>query len=166
VVSGRPVFQRLHAWRSRVLEWGVLLVVLLALAFMFYRQVRVVQGQAELAGIKSTLGALRTAFVLAHLAQAVSAPSADAAQAQRNPFLLLERLPANYAGEASASVDDSQPTGSWIFDPKCVCVAYFPQNPEWLEVSTGALWFRIETGTGPHRIEPSQVYVWQGEPIK
>jgi hypothetical protein len=166
VVSGRPVFQRPQAWRGRVLEWGVLLVVLLALAFMFYRQVRVVQGQAELAGIKSTLGALRTAFVLAHLAQAVSAPPADAAQAQRNPFLLLERPPANYAGEVSAGVDDSQPTGSWIFDPKCVCVAYIPQNPEWLERPSIALWFRVETAASPYRIEPSQVYVWQGESIK
>jgi hypothetical protein len=149
----------------RVLEWGALLAVVLALAFLFFRQVRVVQGQAELAGIKSTLGALRTAFVLGHLKQAVSVSSADATQAQRNPFLLLERLPSNYAGEASAGVDDSQPTGSWMFDPRCVCVAYIPQNPEWLELPASALWFRIETGTSPFRIEPSQVYVWQGEPI-
>ena len=51
-------------WSVRIVEWSLLAAVIVLLVLLFARQVRVIQGQGELAAVKSTLGALRTALVL------------------------------------------------------------------------------------------------------
>ena len=148
-----------------MVEWGILVVVVRVLAGVFGRQVRVVQGQAERASVQSTLGALRTAFVVDHLQQAVNASKSLVAVPQRNPFLLLKALPANYAGEFAVLKMDALAPGSWVFDPDCGCIGYLLLYPQWLEspLDTTAVWFRIGVPPEALQITPSKAYVWQGQ---
>ncbi|MDR7306972.1 hypothetical protein [Rhodoferax saidenbachensis] len=140
------------------------------MATVFVWQLREVRGQAELAQIKNTLGALRTALVLEHLAAVAgnrsnAAPSA--ALAQRNPFLALATLPANYAGLADAEALAALPGGSWVFDPDCTCVGYHPMETDRLESPLGAqaLWFQVSKPPGPLQITSQMSYVWMGQVV-
>ncbi len=105
-------------WTVRMLEWSLLAAVVAVLVLLFAGEVRVTKGQGELAAVKSTLGALRTALVIDHLQKKVMAGSSPVAQAQRNPFELLQRQPANYAGEVTPAQAVAAPPGSWVFDPQ------------------------------------------------
>ena len=69
-----------------MVEWTILALVVLLLVLVFARQMRILQGQAELSAIKTTLGALRTAFVLDHLRKQVVDGATTAPPAQHNPF--------------------------------------------------------------------------------
>ncbi|APW41275.1 hypothetical protein RS694_01100 [Rhodoferax saidenbachensis] len=152
-------------------EWGVLLLLVLVLATVFVRQVRQVQGQAELAQIKSTLGALRTALVVAHLEATVATGRGNAQHAgmpaQRNPFLALASLPANYAGVATPEEMVALPGGSWVFDPVCACVGYHPMESDRLELPQGeqSLWFQISPPPGPLQLRAQMPYVWMGQVV-
>ena len=148
----------------RSAEWSLLFVCILVLIGVFGRQFRFVQGQGELAAIKTTLGALRTALVVDHL-QAAVAGHKVVAQLQRNPFLVLDHLPANYAGVLGAVKLGSVPPGNWVFDAYCNCIGYGPMYPYALEGAGEApmLWFRISAPPGPLQIAPVQPYRWQAE---
>lgn len=150
---------------ARLLEWSILAVVVLALIGIFGRQVKIVQGQAELATIKSTLGSIRTAFVLDHLKRQVAGNAGNVASGQRNPFLLLESTPANYIGQ---DVNGELPVGSWRFDAECGCIAYTPVHSQFLENASAdpTLWFRISPPPGPFQVTPTERYVWQGEALQ
>jgi hypothetical protein len=147
----------------------ILLVLVMAAVFMW--QLRDVRGQAELAQIQSTLGALRTALVVAHLEATVagnrnnSGPSA--ALAQRNPFLALAVLPVNYAGLADAEALAALPGGSWIFDPVCACIGYRPMEVNRLDAPSGAqaLWFQVSPPPGPLQLSPQLPYIWMGQAV-
>lgn len=148
-----------------MVEWGILAVLVVVLVGVFGRQVRLVQGQAERASVQSTLGSLRTAFVVDRLQQAVHASKSRVAVPQRNPFLLLKALPANYAGEVAVLKTDAVAQGSWVFDPDCGCIGYLLLYPQWLESppDTTAVWFRIGVPPEALQITPLQSYVWQGQ---
>lgn len=150
-----------------MLEWGIVAVTVLVIAGVFGRQVRVVQGQGELAAVQSTLGALRTAFVIDHLQQMVGAPKLRVAVPQRNPFLLLKNVPANYAGESAVQKLDGVAPGSWVFDPDCGCIGYLLLYPQWLESppDTAAVWFRVGAPPEALQITPLKAYVWQGQSL-
>jgi hypothetical protein len=150
-----------------MVEWGILVVLVLVLAGVFGRQVRVVQGQAELAAVQSTLGALRTAFVIEHLQQTVKSTQPGVAALQRNPFLLLKEPPVNYAGEFSVLKMDAVVPRSWVFDPDCECIGYLLLHPQWLESppDTAVVWFRISAPPGPLSITPLHTYIWQGQVV-
>lgn len=152
----------------RLVEWSVVAVVVLVLVGTFGYQLQVMQGQAERGAILANLGALRTAFILEHLRQAVHATQPEVAKLQHNPFLLLEQLPANYAGEFGIRQIDAAAPGSWVYDPECMCIGYRPQHPQWLESPPGthALWFRIGSAAGPLSIAPMNEYVWQGQSLE
>jgi hypothetical protein len=154
-------------WSRRMVEWGILVVLVLVLLGAFERQLRVVQGQAELAAVQSTLGALRTAFVLEHLQQAVAAHAPSVAVPQRNPFLLLKSLPANYAGQFGMRNAYAAASGSWVFDPDCVCIGYLPLYPQWLQSppDTSTMWWRASAPPGPMFLTPLHPYVWQGQSL-
>lgn len=152
-------------------EWGVLVLLVLVMATVFVWQIRDVRGQAELSQIKSTLGALRTALVVAHLEAAVAGSRGKAEPSatpnQRNPFLALASLPANYAGLADAEALAALPGGSWVFDPACVCVGYRPMDTDRLDLPRGAqaLWFQVSKPPGPLQINPQLFYVWMGQTV-
>lgn len=148
-----------------MVEWGILVVLVVVLVGVLGRQLRVVQGQAERASVQSTLGALRTAFVIDHLQQTVNTPKSGVAVLQRNPFKLLKAVPANYAGEFAVLKMDAVAPGSWVFDPVCGCIGYLLLYPQWLESppDTTAVWFRIGAPPETLQITPLQAYVWQGQ---
>ncbi len=154
-------------WIRRMVEWGIVLVLMLVFLGAMVRQVRVVQGQGELAAVKSTLGALRTALVIDHLQQAVHVTKPTVAEQQRNPFMLLKEVPANYAGEFGASQIETVVPGSWVFDPDCRCVGYLLSQPQWLDnpTYTQALWFQLSSAPGPLQITAIDAYIWQGQAL-
>lgn len=154
-------------WTNRrVVEWSLMVLVLLAVVGAFGRQFNVVQGQGELAAIKTTLGALRTALVIDHL-KTTAIDGTPAANAQRNPFLLLDHIPANYAGPLASLKGQPLPQGSWVFDVYCNCIGYEPMRPQALDNpgESPTVWFRISPPPGPLQISPVQNYVWLGEVI-
>ena len=152
---------------ARLVEWGILGVLILALLGIFGRQVRVVQGQTELAALQSTLGALRTALVLEHLRHTVAGDAKSVAAPQRNPFLLLSTVPPNYAGERAVLKTESTAPGSWVFDPVCSCVGYVLRYPALLDspADLPALWFSVKGSNAPFSISANETYVWQGQVV-
>ncbi len=148
-----------------MIEWSLAAGLIVALALVFAYKVRVVRGQAELATVRSTLGALRTALVIDHLHTSVSSSNAAVVSAQRNPFELLQRRPINYVGAKSATEAASAPVGSWVFDPACVCVGYLPRYAEWFDSPSGDLmaWYQVTGAPGPLQLTAKEAYVWQGQ---
>ncbi len=146
----------------------MLALVIAVLIVVFGYQARVVQGQGELAGFKSTLGAMRTALVLQHLQQGVANKHSVVASTQRNPFRLMERPPANYAGEAGAALAQETAPGKWVFDTECICVGYAPLFGQWLDSASGdtMVWFRVSAPPGPLRLLPKEPYFWQGKAME
>ena len=151
-----------------MLDWGLLALVILVLVLVFLRQQRVVQGQAELAAIKTTVGALRVALVFEQLRAQMGNGQSAVAAAQRNPFLFLQQPPINYQGEMIAARAAAAPPGSWIYDPECGCVAYLPLDPHWLSSPSGAtsVWYRVVTEAGVPRLVAMEAYAWQGQDLK
>jgi len=150
-------------WNQRLAEWSMLALVIVLLLGVLAYKVREVHGQAELATVRSTLGNLRTAFVLDHLRRSV--PSGTGAAVQNNPFELLERRQPNYFGEASAAQALAAPAGSWVFDAACVCAGYLPLDTQWLQSPTGDVmaWYQISGAPGPLQLSAKEAYVWQGQ---
>lgn len=149
----------------RLVEWSLVATLIVVLALVFLHQVRAVQRQAELAAVRTTLGALRTAFVIQHLQLASAAQSRPAAVAQRNPFQLLQNRQANYFGEIRAADAAAVPPGNWVFDAECGCVGYMPADSEAFDSPSGEAmaWYRVETTVGPSQLAAKEAYVWQGQ---
>ena len=152
-----------HSHR-RILEWSLLLLVILVVAGLFVRQFRNVQAQAERAAVQTTLGALRTALLLDHLKGVVDGANASRS-VQRNPFLLLAPVPANYAGALASAKGQGLKPGTWVFDAFCNCIGYEPLFPQALAMPTDApaMWFRVSAPPGPLQIQAMQAYRWQGQ---
>jgi hypothetical protein len=144
----------------------LLLLILLVLGF-YAREFRTVQAQGEAAAVQTTLGALRTALLIDHLAGAVDG-TATIRAAQPNPFLRLDQLPANYAGVRDPRPGQLQQAGTWVFDAQCRCIGYEPLYPRDLNTPADApaLWFRISTPPGPLHLSALQGYVWQGQRLQ
>jgi hypothetical protein len=149
---------------SRLLEWSVLVGVIIVLGLVFVRQARVVQGQAELAAVKSTLGALRTAFVIDYSRQQMPVGATVPTTLQPNPFELLEHRPLNYRGAMSAAEAIMAPAGGWVFDPVCICVGYLPLDAQWFHSPRGDLiaWYQVSGKPGPLQLTVKEAYMWQG----
>ncbi|MEO8121025.1 MAG: hypothetical protein ABI606_17095 [Rhodoferax sp.] len=160
----RTAPQQAPLWSVRMLEWSLLAAVLVVLVLLFARHVRVIQGQGELAAVRSTLGALRTALVIDHLQKNVMDRSSSVALTQRNPFELLQRQPANYVGEMTPVQAGAAPAGSWVFDPICVCIGYMPMDPQWFDSPSGEAmaWYQLRGAPGPLQLVAKEAYVWQG----
>lgn len=158
--------KELPSW-SRLLEWSVLGGVVFVLGLVLARQVRSVQAQAELAAIQSTLGALRTAFVIDYSHKQMETGAASLAPAQRNPFELLAQYPVNYRGVMPATEAANAAVAGWVFDPKCVCVGYRPLEAEWLASPSGDMmaWYQVSSVPGPLQLTAKEAYVWQGKGI-
>lgn len=155
-------------WSGRLVEWCAVAAVVLVLMGLFDRQVQVVQSQGEFAAVKSTLGALRTALVLDFLQKTLHTTRPNVVAQQRNPFLLLTAVPANYAGEFGVLHMEAVAPGSWVFDPDCSCVGYLPLYPHGQEgsVPSQAIWFKVGGAPGPLQITATDTYVWQGQVLK
>ena len=149
----------------RMVEWSIVALAGLLIVLVFVRQMRVVEGQAELSAIKTTLSALRTSFVIDHLRKEAAHQDVSTALAQHNPFELLQRYPSNYFGEIGPEQAEESPSGGWVFDPDCVCVGYLPIWGEWFDSPSGdeKVWFRVLGSAGPLQLTAKETYHWQGE---
>jgi hypothetical protein len=158
--------KELPSW-SRLLEWSVLAGVIVVLGVVFARQVRAVQGQAELAAVKSTLGALRTAFVIDYSRKHTKAGTSALVPTQLNPFELLENNPVNYRGAMTAVEAAKAPMSGWVFDPVCVCVGYLPLDDLWFDSPSGDVmaWYQVSGAPGPLQLTAKEAYVWQGKVV-
>lgn len=158
-------------WESRWVEWGTLLVLILVVASVLWRYGQQVRAQAERAAVQSTLGALRTALVLDHthamlVAGKAPAPASEGA-ALPNPFTLLQSPAANYEGEVPPALLQEVPAGRWVYDRRCACIGYKPQDPAALDATEGAqaLWFLLRADGSAPQLRPMQVYVWDGQVV-
>jgi len=151
----------------RLLEWSLLAILVLFVVMVFLRQTFVVRGQAELAAVKTTVAALRTAMALHQLEMQVAGRKPVVATQQQNPFLLLQRKPLNYVGETDLTPVRDLPLGSWIFSPACRCVGYLPTDESWLSApnGTGIIWYRVSAPAEPPQLVAVQSYRWQGQPL-
>lgn len=151
----------------RLVEWSLLIVLISILILVFGREIQLVQGQAELARFKATVGALRTALVVQHLQQQARQDAQTVAFVQRNPFRLLERVPTNYAGELGVVALPQVAPGDWVFDAACGCIGYTPLQRQSLESPSGEslVWLRVSAPPGPLRLALREPYRWQGQPM-
>jgi hypothetical protein len=149
----------------RLVEWSLVAMLIMVLILAFLHQARAVQRQAELSAVRTTLGALRTAFVIQHLQLASATSGQSVVVAQRNPFELLERRPVNYFGEIRSLDTTMVPPGNWVFDAVCGCVGYMPADAEAFDSPGGELmaWYRVEANSGPLQLTAKEVYLWQGQ---
>jgi hypothetical protein len=153
------------SFSRRLVEWSLVALLMGVLALVFLHQVRVIQRQAEFAGIKSTLGALRSAFVMQYLQAQLPGQNSSATQLQRNPFELLDHRPVNYRGVIQPKDLNLVVNGSWVFEPVCSCVAYLPLDAAEFDSASGdaVAWFVVNTSTEPYQLMPKEAYVWQGQ---
>lgn len=167
VAIDRATPPRALLWGSRMVEWGLLAIVILILGGIFGYYAYRVQGQAERAAIMSTLGALRTALVVDHLSRVVAPQQRGEPSASDNPFDALQRLPANYGGVVQGRSVDAIAPGNWVFDPACPCVGYKPLHLEWLESppDVEVLWFEVRQEAAVRQLHPLAAYRWQGQSI-
>lgn len=149
----------------RLVEWSLVAILIMVLVLVFLRQVRVVQRQAELAAVRTTLGVLRTAFVIQHLQLASATQGAPVVVTQRNPFKLLQNRQANYFGETSVVENLLVPPGNWVFDATCGCVGYMPADSVEFDSPSGEAmaWYRVDAGPGPLQLTAKEAYAWQGQ---
>ena len=140
-------------------------MLMLAAVWLFLWQVGGLQRRAELATLKSTVGALRTALVLDHLrVQAAAGPGA-VGTTQHNPFGLLQSKPVNYLGEMGLLQAIESAPGSWVFDRECVCIAYLPVDPQWHAAPNGGglITYRVVTASQVPQLRAMAAYRWQGQ---
>ena len=151
----------------RLFEWGALAAVLLVLAAVFLHWAHRVQGQAELAAVQETLGALRIAGVLADLKARLPGAAASV-NPEPNPFELLRVPPTNYLGAMDADRALTASPGHWLFERDCRCVVYVPLDPDWLSSPSGgaSLRFRISTDAGPVQLVAMEPYRWLGQRVQ
>ena len=151
-----------------MVQWSLLAAVIVVLIFIFVRHVRVLQGQAELSTVKSTLQVLRMGLLIDHLQNSLTAGQSSVALRQRNPFELFQQRPSNYLGEMSRAQAALAPGGSWVYDGDCACVGYLPLNDQWFDSPSGDVmaWYAVNNALGPLRLTAKESYVWQGRAIR
>lgn len=151
-----------------MVEWSLVAVLLVTLMVVFINRIHLVQKQAELAAVRSTLGNLRTAFVLQHLHQ-VAGQHQTGEALQHNPFELLQQHPGNYVGELKPPFVTALPPGHWGFDAACVCVGYLPADLTDFDSPSGdvMVWYRVEQpSSGLLLLTAKERYVWQGQVLE
>lgn len=160
-------------WQGRGVEWGVLAVCIALVTGVLWQYAQQVRAQAERAAVQSTLGALRTALVLDYVRGMLPAAKARPARNSPlsevpNPFSMLQQPAANYAGEVPASLMQEVAPGRWVFDKRCGCVGYKPQEAGVLDAPAGAqtLWFAVEAAGSAPQLRSIQAYRWAGVPLE
>lgn len=155
-------------WGVRLVEWSILALVVLALAWALGRYAQRVHAQAERAAVLSTLGAIRTAMVIEHLQRKVQGSSASSATSLGNPFDTARNYPPNYAGEVQGRNVRHVAPGQWVFDPQCACIGYKPLYAEGLQSldRLDTLWFQRRTQGDVGTLAPLDRYVWFGQAVE
>ncbi len=157
-------------WTSdrALIEWGLVGVVLAVLALTFLYHLQAVSDQVEVASVKTTVAALRTALALHHVGRGSTGGQADVASIEQGPFGLLHQRPVNFAGAVRHGRTAVLVQGAWVFDPDCACVGYTPLRTPWRFGSDpdATLWFQLIAGAAAPRLQPMGRYVMRGQPIE
>ena len=149
----------------RIVEWGILAALAVILLVAFLHKSLQVQAQAEVAAVRTTLAALRTALVLEHI-RAKTTPGAVVANLQHNPFVLLQQVPGNYRGQQDLAQALAGAPG-WYFDSACGCVGYVAAealSPSENQ-SARVLSFRVLRSDGPTQLVAVDRYVLHGQAV-
>lgn len=149
----------------RLLERSLVGLLIAVIVWALLDKARDVRSAAELSAFRQSLAALRVALVLDRLHSVVPrSPPADGKI--RNPFLLLARQPANYAGDiplVAAQAGGVTP-GGWFFDQNCPCIGYRPRDDHrFLAPSDGKM--MVFPVLPPGVLAARESYVWRGEVI-
>lgn len=162
-----------NLWESRWVEWGTLVVIILVVLSVLWGYGQQVRAHAERAAVQSTLGALRTALVIDQARSMLVGNTKPLMPMQGgallpNPFMLLQSRPANYAGEVPLALLQEVAVGHWVYDQRCTCVGYKPQDETVLEATGGAqaLWFLLQGDGAAPQLRPMQTYVWDGQVVE
>ena len=149
----------------RLWERCLLLTLVGVIAWALVDKARDLRSAAELNAFRYSLGALRVALVLDRMRTVVHGDNAVGA-VPRNPFLLLARQPATYAGEVSLAVATAGAItpGTWFFDGRCPCIGYRPRDERRFLAGSGSslLIFQLSSAYVLAAREP---YLWRGEVI-
>lgn len=149
----------------RLWERCLLLTLVGVVVWALVDKVRDMRSAAEFNAFRYSLGALRVALVLDRMHTAVHGGAAGGG-VPRNPFLLLVRQPATYAGEVSlaAAKAGAITPGAWFFDGRCPCIGYRPRDDRrFLAVSGSSLLvFQLSPADILAAREP---YLWRGETV-
>lgn len=149
----------------RVVEWGVLFAVLVTLLVAFLQKSLEVQAQAEVAAVRTTLAALRTAITLQYI-QSKAQPGDFVVRSQRNPFTLLQQVPATYQGELGVAQAGVGSPG-WYFDPECICILYATSEGWFLsgDQAGAVLVFRVVSSDGPAQLIGRELQLLRGQRV-
>lgn len=164
----RVALLQASVWQGRTLEWSLLGALVVALALTLWHQARELQGQAEVAAVQSTLGAVRTNMALDHLRRKLARTAEAQGTKEPNPFIAMERLPANYAGLAGPNEISGIAQGSWVYDPLCICIGYVLADSTGLTQPAQAqtLWFKVIDSNGMMQLEAAQSYQWRNQIVR
>lgn len=149
------------------------MLLLAAVVAAFLDKARDVQGRAELGAFQYTLGTLRASLAVEQVRLATAGSPLSATP---NPFNLLSRRPANYAGEMAMTDAQSGALagGYWFYDNQCPCIGYRPAHDRrFMAASGGKL---MIFGLLPDRVMASigaagvlvarEPYLWWGEAVQ
>lgn len=151
-----------------MVEWGILALVVLGIAWSLGYYAQHVHALAERAAVISTLGALRTSLVVQQITPTTRPATPRIPASMGNPFDSLERYPPNYAGEVQGRNVSAVSPGQWAFDPQCQCIGYKPLYPQDLQSleQLGALWFQQSRLGTAILLTPLDHYVWHGSVVQ
>lgn len=151
----------------RFVEWAIVACVIVLVLYVLGHKALEVQGRAEFAAVQTTVGAMRTALVTEHL-RAQLRDHESGVSASHNPFLRLERLPANYAGEFPMEHAIDVEPGKWFYDPICDCIGYRLLHPDKLDhpANSEVLGWHVDGGGATFEmLRPFTSYRWFGQAI-
>lgn len=115
-------------------ELIVVVVLVSLLATAAFSRFRSLQDAAEQAAVEANVAALRSALLIRSTELAAGNRWQEMVRLQRqNPFLLLETLPGNYAGEYPGS----WVPGNWYYVPSDFAVAYAVKHGDDFGASDG-----------------------------
>ena len=151
---------------KRLFKQALLILLLLFIVWAILDKARDVRGAAELSAVQVSLGALRTAIVVDRMGRAAKFDQSSR-PVTINPFLLLARLPINYAGEMALddAVNGALKPGFWFFDKAQLTVGYRLGNRRLFFSTSGGAMLLFRTAEQELLIA-HETYVWRGVAVK
>ncbi len=154
-----------HNALRRLYEQALLILLLVFVVWALLDKARETRSAAELSAVRANLGALRVALVIDQMRR-VTAPSKPAGVIVQNPFLLLKRPPANYAGEVALgdAVIGAVEPGRWFFDPGAQLVGYRVQDARFFHAASGRPLMVFELSK-TDLMTARETYTWRDEAV-
>ena len=152
----------------RLFEQALLILLVGGIVWALMDKARDTRAAAEFAAVQVNLATLRVAMAVDRMHRAVKSGGAQAkAASAANPFLLLERPPANYAGEVDLAIAraGALAPGDWFYDRHLALVGYRVRDTREFRPAGGGglmLFQRAE----PELLLAREPYVWRDQVVK